>query len=197
MLPLGVKVAVLKSAFLALVAAVPCHRADGADRQAVVAAQHDGQPPGLKFRVQGVMQQLVPLHHFRQMAKAVDGLQPRVGRAMEVAAVFDIQPQLRQGLRQARHAQCLRPHAGTEHTGSNVGGDANQTDAAWGEVGVGGKGAGVHAADANAGSASRRAASAWPREAGRIRLNRSFGLASSGSNNSRCPRPNSKAVSRR
>ena len=124
---------------------MPRHRADGADGQAVVAPQHDGQARLLEFGVNRVVQQLVPLHHLRQMAVPPYRRLPGVVRAAEVAAVLRIKTELRKGLHQPCHAQRLRPHAGTLRTRANVGGCANQADA----CGLGNDGR-IHVTNANA-----------------------------------------------
>ena len=53
------------------VAAVAGHGADRAYAQAVVAAQQDGQAPVRQFRIHGVVNGLVPLGDFGQVAVAV------------------------------------------------------------------------------------------------------------------------------
>ena len=53
------------------VAAVARYRADRADAQAMVAAQHDGQTAVLQFGIHRVMQGLVPGHDFWQVPVAI------------------------------------------------------------------------------------------------------------------------------
>jgi hypothetical protein len=111
----------------------------------VVTAEQDRQAPTAQLGIQRVVQQLVPLHHFGQVAVALHCALAGVSRTAKVAAVFHVYAQSNQGLRQTGHAQCLRPHAGAQRAGANVGGHADQAYAR----GLG-NGGGIHVANANA-----------------------------------------------
>ncbi|MDT4853022.1 hypothetical protein FQZ97_872760 [compost metagenome] len=103
-------------------------RADGADPQAVVAPEHDGQLALAEFGVHGRVQGLVPGRHFRQMPVALARRQPGVGRAGEVASVGDPQAVAFQHGREAGHAQGFGAHGGAACARANVCGNANEAD---------------------------------------------------------------------
>jgi hypothetical protein len=165
------------------------HGANGPNAQAMVSTEHDGQAPVFQFGVHGVMQQLVPLHHFGQVAKTVHRVLPRVHGAIDIAAIFDIHPKLGNGLRNTGHAQRSRAHAGTQCAGTDVGRHTNQADATGCERS---RSVCSHAMAAGAAVLESGAAAV----AGRIRLNKSLGLASSGIKDTACPTPKASAVSR-
>ena len=72
----------------------------------------------------------VPLHHLGEVAVAIDRWLPRVGRAIQVAAVDHFEAMaLERGLQQ-RHAQGLGAHAGAARTRADVGGRAHEADLA-------------------------------------------------------------------
>ena len=98
--------------FLAGVAAMARHRADRADAQAVVAAQQDGQLALAQFGMHRVVHRAVPGGHFRQMAVAVDGRLPGIGRAIQIAAVLDLEALGLDDRTQAGDAQGFRSHGG-------------------------------------------------------------------------------------
>ena len=88
------------------------HRADRADAQAVVAAQQDGQLALAQFGMHRVVHRAVPGGHFRQMAVAVDGRLPGIGRAIQIAAVLDLEALGLDDRTQAGDAQGFRSHGG-------------------------------------------------------------------------------------
>ena len=116
--------------FLAGVAAMARHRADRADAQAVVAAQQDGQLALAQFGMHRVVHRAVPGGHFRQMAVAVDGRLPGIGRAIQIAAVLDLEALGLDDRTQAGDAQGFRSHGGAARAGADVGGRSDQRDAA-------------------------------------------------------------------
>ena len=94
--------------------------ADGADRQAVVAAQQQRQPALRQCAGHGIVHHLVPGDHFIKMAVAVLRLLLRVGRAAKVTRVMHLQAKRLQGGRQAGRAQRLRPLAGARSAGAHI-----------------------------------------------------------------------------
>ncbi len=126
----GVRIEPQHAQLLAGLAAVARHRADRADRQAVVAAEQDRQARTRQFGVHRLVHGAVPLHHFGEMAVAVDRRQPRVGGAVQVAAVDHLEAMaLERGLQQC-HAQRLGAHAGAARARADVGGSAQEADLA-------------------------------------------------------------------
>jgi len=77
----GVGVEPEHAQFLAGLAAVACHRADRAQAEAVVAAQQNRQAAQAQLGVHGVVNGLVPGNDFVEVAVALDGGLPRIGRA--------------------------------------------------------------------------------------------------------------------
>ena len=154
--------------FLAGVAAMARHRADRADAQAVVAAQQDGQLALAQFGMHRVVHRAVPGGHFRQMAVAVDGRLPGIGRAIQIAAVLDLEALGLDDRTQAGDAQGFRSHGGAARAGADVGGRSDQRDAA--RQGRGGRlGGFLHGADSGkerqnqaADGAAAGPAPAWP-----------------------------------
>ena len=126
---IGMRVQPQHPQFLAGVAAMARHGADRADAQAVVAAQQDGQLALPQFGMHRVVDRAVPGGHFRQMAVAVDGRLPGVGRAIQIAAVLDLEALGLDDRTQAGDAQGFRSHGGAR-AGADVGGRADQRDAA-------------------------------------------------------------------
>ena len=89
---IGMRVQPQHPQFLAGVAAMARHGgADRADAQAVVAAQQDGQLALPQFGMHRVVDRAVPGGHFRQMAVAVDGSCQGLARAIQIAAVLDLE----------------------------------------------------------------------------------------------------------
>jgi len=104
------------------------HRADGADAQAVVAAEHHGHR-ALRERVEhGGVQRLVPGHHLGQVPVALLGRLPGVGGSAEVAAVEHPQAVALQHGFQARHPKGFRSHGGAACARADVGGHANEVN---------------------------------------------------------------------
>ena len=184
---------------LAAFAAMAGDGADGAYAQTVVAPKHDGQPGGAEFGVGGVVQQLVPAHHLGQMPETIHGRLPGVGRAGQVAAVLDVQAQVGQRAGNTRHPQRLRAHARAQRPGTNVGRCPDQAHAC-GSDRHGHRNGVDHQAATISATAACTGRAGWTRLAacgmGRTRLNRSFGLASSGISASCCPTPRRIAHSR-
>jgi hypothetical protein len=154
-LPLGVSVAVLKSAWASShrqvaagrqrrrvevgVGVEPQHaqlpaggaamrddRPDRADRDRVVAAEQDRQPAGGEFRRHRRVDEAVPGHHFRQVAVAADRGQHRIQRAGEIARVAQVGDETGQRLGDAGHAQRLGTHVGAADAGADVGRRADE-----------------------------------------------------------------------
>ena len=123
------------------------------------------------------MQRLIPLNHLGQVAKTVHRFLPGIGWAEEIAAVLDVNAKLGDGLRNARYPQCLRPHASAHSAGADVGGNTDQADSAWRKVS---RGRQLHGVKASFGRQASGSALTPSVNIGRIRLNRSFGLASLG-----------------
>ena len=109
-------------------AAVACHRADRANRQAVVAAHQNGKAALHQRAVHGGVHHLVPDHHLGQVAVAVDGRLLGVARPGQVATVGDVEAAPPQRFNQSGHAQGFRPHGRAAHTRADVGGRANQVN---------------------------------------------------------------------
>jgi hypothetical protein len=101
--------------------------ADRAERQAVV-APHQQRHVALRQRlVDGVVDRPVPRHHLGQVAHAVGGRLPGIGRPGEVAAVDHVELAGAQRLQQAGDPQRIRAHAGAAHAGPDVGRRADQS----------------------------------------------------------------------
>mmetsp|Transcript_20990 Transcript_20990/g.81089 ORF Transcript_20990/g.81089 Transcript_20990/m.81089 type:complete len:387 (+) Transcript_20990:670-1830(+) len=113
---------------LAHVAAVAGHGADGAQAQAVVAAEQDGHAAGLELGVHRIVHGAVPCDDLVEVAVALHRRQPGVGGAAEVAAVLHVHAAGAQGFGQAGHAHGLGAHAGTAGASADVGGRADQGD---------------------------------------------------------------------
>jgi hypothetical protein len=95
----------------------------------MIAAEHHGQMACLQLRVKRVMQSAVPFCDFFQMPKAIDRSLLRVGWPLQIAAVFHLQTEIRNRLRNARHAQGLWAHARATRARANVGGHAYEANA--------------------------------------------------------------------
>ena len=108
------------------VGAMARHGADAAHSQTVVAAHHHGHAACVQLGQHGVVHGTVPFNDFGQVAKAVDGWLPRVGRPGQVADVVHRQAQRGQRFGNAGHAQRLGAHAGATRAGADVGGGADQ-----------------------------------------------------------------------
>ena len=124
----GVRIEPQHTQLLASLAAMPCHGADGAYTQAVVTAQQDGQATELQLGQYRRVRGPVPGYHLVQMAIAVNGVQPGIGGAAEVAPVLHLQTVAFQRGLQPRHAQCFGAHAGAAGAGTDVGGGADEAD---------------------------------------------------------------------
>ena len=171
----------------ALRTAMARHRADGANTQAVVAAQHDRHAAFLQFGMHGIVQQLVPGHDFGQMTKTVHGVLPGIGRTREVAAIAHVHTEPGDGLVDAGHAQRLRAHARAQAAGADIGRCPDQAHATAGRQWREGR---RHA------TGSRCLAQATASPGARTDANRSRGSASVGTSASGWPRPSARALSR-
>ena len=139
MLPLGVKAAVLKSAwasshstrsFFPVSRQSPRHGADRADGERVVAAQQDRQAPGRELVVDGGVDLPVPGDDFRQVTVAVARGKNGIDRPVQVAAVADVGHKAAQRLADAGDAQRLGTHVRAAHAGPDVGRGADDADVA-------------------------------------------------------------------
>ncbi|SOZ33321.1 hypothetical protein CBM2609_B70265 [Cupriavidus taiwanensis] len=124
----GVRVEPQHHQGLAGVTAMARRGADRADRQAMVATHQQRQPTRLQGAEAGVIDRTVPRQHFVEVTQAVPGRLPRIGGAVEVAGVLDLQFVAIQRLRQAGDAQRLRAHRAAARAGPDVGRGANQRD---------------------------------------------------------------------
>ena len=136
-LPLGVSVAVLKSAWASSHSTrsfFPASRQwlrDGgnrADGERVVAAEKDRHAVRHQFGVDRVVNEPVPRHDFRQVAEAVDRREHRIERVRSGCPVAHVGAEPRDRLRQSGHAQRLGAHAGAAGAGADVGGRADEAD---------------------------------------------------------------------
>ena len=125
----GMSVQPQHAQFLARFAAVPRHRADRSQSQAMVATQQDRQFGLAQHGQHGIVHHLVPGQHLWQVAVAVHRRQPWVGRADQVAPVCHLQAQAFEHGLQPSHPQRFRAHAGAAAAGADVGGRADQADA--------------------------------------------------------------------
>ncbi len=85
-----------------------------------------GSRPSLQLAVHALVHQLVPAHHLGQVAVALHGRLPGIGRSVEVAEVVHLQVAAAQRARDAGHAQRLRSHGGAAVGRADVGGRADQ-----------------------------------------------------------------------
>ena len=102
------------------------HGADGANRQAVVAPQHDRQVLQFKLGMDGVVQAPVPGNDLVEVAIAGHRGLPGVGGAAEIASVQYVQAMGLQGLAESGHAQGFGSHGRATGTSTDVGGHADQ-----------------------------------------------------------------------
>ncbi len=100
----------------------------------MVATQQNGQVALAQFVVHGVVHRPVPGRDFVQVAVAFDRRLPGVGRAVQIAAVDDLEALGLDHGAQIGHAQGLGAHGGAAGAGADVGGRADERDAA-GQVG--------------------------------------------------------------
>jgi hypothetical protein len=105
---------------------VPGYRSNRTDREAVVAAEHDRQAPGLEFLMNSRIDGRIPGYHLIQVAIAVLGRQPRIEGALQIAAIDHLESAALQFLCQVGHPQRLRSHRGTAMARADVGRHADQ-----------------------------------------------------------------------
>ena len=111
-------------------AAVPRHRADRADAQAVIAAEQDRHAPAGEFGVDRVVDGAIPGGDGVEVAVALVRRLPGIRRPAEVAAIDDVEAMADEHRADVGDAQRLGSHAGAAHAGADVGRCADQADEA-------------------------------------------------------------------
>ena len=111
----------------ARLAAAPRHRRNGADRQAVIAAQQDRQPRGFELPIHRGVHLAVPRRNLAQIPIAVDPLKSGVRRPAHVAAIHDLQTACLQRRVQPRDPQRLRTHRGAAIARADIRGRTDET----------------------------------------------------------------------
>ena len=124
----GVRIKPHHAQLFTSLAAMARHRADRADAQAVIAPQKNGQVAGAQALVHGLMHRAIPGGDFCQVPVAIDGWQPGVGRAGQIAQIRHRQPMALQRFLQACNAHRFRPHRCTPAASTHVGGCAYQVN---------------------------------------------------------------------
>src|SRR5581483_4668743 len=110
----------------ARLAAVPCHGADRADAERVIAPEEDGQPSGAQLLIYRGVREPVPFQHCLEMAVPFDGRLPGVAGAGKIAAIHYLQPALFERTLNAGDPHRLWPHRGAALRRPHIRGSADQ-----------------------------------------------------------------------